>query len=85
MVRYIGLVWSNIAEPFFYHPIYMILVLHPLIIIFSSCQTPKRDDDIIVKLPIVILFGEEKDWEVEERERMIGDGDIFGKNATTDF
>ena len=43
-----------------------------------NLQTPKRDDDIIVKLPIAILFGEESDWEDDERNRMIGDGDVFG-------
>ena len=29
LVRYNGLVWSNIAVPFFYHPIYMIIEPHP--------------------------------------------------------
>ena len=48
-----------------------------------NLQTPKRDDDIIVKLPIAILFGEESDWEEDERDRMIGDGDVFGHTDET--
>ena len=47
-------------------------------------QTPKRDDDIIVKLPVIIMFGNENDWSEEEKTRMIGDGDAFGKGNTNE-
>ena len=47
-------------------------------------QTPKRDDDIIVKLPVIIMFGNENDWSDEEKTRMIGDGDAFGKGNTNE-
>ena len=35
-------------------------------------------DDIVVKLPVLILYGSEEYWEVEEKERMVGDQDAFG-------
>ena len=44
-------------------------------------QTPKRDDDVCVKLPITILFGNEEDWSEEEKSRMIGDKEAFGKTG----
>ena len=47
-------------------------------------QTPSRDDDIIVKLPVTIVFGREEDWSEEERRRMVGDGDVFGKTGAAE-
>ena len=35
-------------------------------------------DDIVVKLPVLILYGSEDDWGEDERNRMIGDQDAFG-------
>ena len=35
-------------------------------------------DDIVVKLPVLILYGSEENWEDEEKERMLGDQDAFG-------
>ena len=32
-----------------------------------------------MKLPVIIMFGNENDWSEEEKTRMIGDGDAFGK------
>ena len=46
-----------------------------------SIQTPKRYDDITVKLPITIMFGNEDDWHEDEKNRMIGDVDAFGKTS----
>ena len=50
-------------------------------LILLHLQTPSRDDDIIVKLPVTIVFGREEDWSEEERRRMVGDGDVFGKTG----
>merc|ERR1719410_3100719 len=49
--------------------------------IHAVAKTPKRDDDVCVKLPITILFGNEEDWSEEERSRMIGDKEAFGKSG----
>ena len=32
----------------------------------------------MVKLPVLILYGNEENWDKEEKERMIGDKDAFG-------
>ena len=34
-----------------------------------------------MKLPVTIVFGREEDWSEEERRRMVGDGDVFGKTG----
>jgi hypothetical protein len=41
-------------------------------------QAGKLYDDIVVKLPVLILYGNEENWDKEEKERMIGDQDAFG-------
>ena len=41
-------------------------------------QAGKLYDDIVVKLPVLILYGNEDNWDKEEKERMIGDQDAFG-------
>merc|ERR1719273_2010577 len=47
--------------------------------IHAIAKTPSRDDDIIVKLPVTIVFGREEDWSEEERRRTVGD--VFGKTG----
>ena len=32
----------------------------------------------MVKLPVLILYGSEADWDEDERNRMVGDQDAFG-------
>ena len=32
----------------------------------------------MVKLPVLILYGSEDNWDIEEKERMVGDQDAFG-------
>ena len=49
-----------------------------LLDIYFCPQCGKLYDDIVVKLPVLILYGSEEYWEVEEKERMVGDQDAFG-------
>ena len=39
---------------------------------------------MIVKLPISVMFGDESEWEEEEKNRIIGNADIYGKSGETD-
>ena len=54
-----------------------------MIVSFLS-QTPARFDDVIVKLPISVMFGDESEWEEEEKNRIIGNADIYGKSGEED-
>ena len=35
---------------------------------------------MVVKLPISVMFGDESVWEEEEKNRVIGNADIYGKS-----
>ena len=39
---------------------------------------------MIVKLPISVMFGDESEWEEEEKNRIIGNADIYGKSGEED-
>ena len=39
---------------------------------------------MIVKLPISVMFGDESEWEEEEKNRIIGNADIYGKAGEGD-
>ena len=39
---------------------------------------------MIVKLPISLMFGDESVWEEEEKNRIIGNADIYGKSSEDD-
>ena len=39
---------------------------------------------MIVKLPISVMFGDESEWEEEEKNRIIGNADIYGKSGEAD-
>ena len=54
--------------------------LSPNIFFNNSAQAGARYDDIVVKLPVVILYGEEKDWEAGERNRVLGNKEAFGQS-----
>ena len=51
MVRYNGLVWSNIAVTFFYHPIYMIIALN----YYFLHVWQVLEDKSLIKLGVEIL------------------------------
>ena len=36
---------------------------------------------MIVKLPVTVMFGDESVWEEEERDRVIGNADVYGKSG----
>ena len=38
----------------------------------------KLYDDVVAKLPIVIMYGDESEWDEEEKERCLGDDEAFG-------
>ena len=40
-------------------------------------QAGKLYDDVVVKLPVVIQYGDESEWDEEERARMLGDDFVF--------
>ena len=44
----------------------------------SIVQTSKLYDDVVVKLPIVIQYGEEAEWDEEEKARVLGEEFVFG-------
>ena len=39
---------------------------------------------MVVKLPISVMFGDESVWEEEEKNRVIGNADIYGKSEAVD-
>ena len=41
-------------------------------------QVGKLYDDVVAKLPIVIMYGDESEWDEEEKERCLGDDEAFG-------
>ena len=38
----------------------------------------KLYDDVVAKLPIVVMYGDESEWDEEEKERCLGDDEAFG-------
>ena len=38
----------------------------------------KLYDDVVAKLPIVLMYGDESEWDEEEKERCLGDDEAFG-------
>ena len=52
-------------------------LLDPSVVIYVM-QAGQLYDDVVVKLPIAIQYGEEAEWDVEERERMLGEEFVFG-------
>ena len=35
-------------------------------------------DDVVVKLPVIVMYGDESEWDEEEKERCLGDDEAFG-------
>ena len=38
----------------------------------------KLYDDVVVKLPVIVMYGDESEWDEEEKERCLGDDEAFG-------
>ena len=41
-------------------------------------QVGKLYDDVVTKLPVVVMYGDESEWDEEEKERCLGDDEAFG-------
>ena len=38
----------------------------------------KLYDDVVVKLPVIIMYGDESEWDEEEKERVLGNDEAYG-------
>ena len=38
----------------------------------------KLYDDVVVKLPVIIMYGDESEWDQEEKERVLGNDEAYG-------
>jgi len=46
--------------------------------VHAVAKVGKLYDDVVAKLPIVIMYGDESEWDEEEKERCLGDDEAFG-------
>ena len=58
---------------------YVWVTLDKLRVVFLLVQAGKLYDDIVVKLPMMIMFGDEASWDEKVKGRMIGNADAFGQ------
>merc|ERR1712223_287898 len=46
--------------------------------VHAVAKVGKLYDDVVVKLPVIVMYGDESEWDEEEKERCLGDDEAFG-------
>lgn len=46
--------------------------------VHAVAKVGKLYDDVVTKLPVVVMYGDESEWDEEEKERCLGDDEAFG-------